>query len=104
MMLHLFDQLSIRAKLYWMIIMALLGMIIVTLVGFNLYRESLILEKTRQVKASVQIATNLMSYYDAQIRGGGVQNQWHKCGTNRFWNKPNMTRTVIFGLLIPMAK
>ncbi len=71
MMLHLFDQLSIRAKLYWMIIMALLGMIIVTLVGFNLYRESLILEKTRQVKASVRIATNLMSYYDAQIRGGG---------------------------------
>lgn len=70
MLIRIFDRLSIRVKLWLIMLVAFLGMMVVTLFGFHIYKATLISEKVDKVQATVRIVTELLQYYETEVKSG----------------------------------
>ncbi len=66
----MFERVSIRAKLWLIMLVAFVGMMVVTLFGFHIYKSTLISEKIDKIQAAVRIVTSVLDYYNHEVSVG----------------------------------
>ena len=64
------SQLSVKAKLLLLLLLALVGMLIISGLGMMTERETLLNERQNKVRNIVETSIGILSYYEAEVKAG----------------------------------